>query len=83
MRGEPFLYPGAVTALIRNYLNGRAGARRMPEQILTAREEEVLKLMPRVTPRREIAGPWHQRQDRRAAPGEHARRNSACATAWN
>ena len=31
MRGEPFLYPGAVTALIRNYLEraraGRSGCR--------------------------------------------------------
>ena len=25
MRGEPFLYPAAVTALIRDYLDGRDG----------------------------------------------------------
>lgn len=44
IRGEPFLYPGAVTALIRSYLeqhqhDGVAGS------ALTAREEEILKLV--------------------------------------
>jgi DNA-binding NarL/FixJ family response regulator len=45
MRGEPFLYPGAVTALIRNYLDrlGRGGE--APENVLTPREEEILKLV--------------------------------------
>jgi DNA-binding NarL/FixJ family response regulator len=44
MRGEPFLYPGAVNTLIREYLgrdrdaDGQAG-------ILTPREEEVIKLI--------------------------------------
>ena len=44
MRGEPFLYPAAVTALIREYLDrdrrgeGQAG-------ILTPREEEIIKLV--------------------------------------
>ncbi|MFI0355926.1 response regulator [Actinomadura sp. 9N407] len=44
MRGEPFLYPGAVTALIRSYLEqARSGG--APETVLTPREEEVLKLV--------------------------------------
>jgi DNA-binding NarL/FixJ family response regulator len=41
MRGEPFLYPAAVTALIRDYLvRGEA-----PAGPLTPRELEVLKLI--------------------------------------
>ena len=32
MRGEPFLYPGAVTALIRNYLDRARTARSAPRQ---------------------------------------------------
>ena len=45
MRGEPFLYPGAVTALIRDYLDRVRRGEGVPEQVLTAREEEVLKLV--------------------------------------
>jgi DNA-binding NarL/FixJ family response regulator len=45
MRGEPFLYPGAVTAIVRDYLeracNGEAG----PKDPLTPRELEVVKLI--------------------------------------
>ncbi|GAA4054571.1 response regulator transcription factor [Actinomadura miaoliensis] len=45
MRGEPFLYPGAVNALIRNY-TGRAGhGEPLPERAITGREEEILKLV--------------------------------------
>ncbi len=45
MRNEPFLHPGAVTALIRNYLDrGLRGADDC-ERLLTPREEEVLKLV--------------------------------------
>ena len=41
MRGEPFLYPAAVTALIRDYLaRGEA-----PADPLTPRELEILKLI--------------------------------------
>ena len=43
MRGEPFLYPAAVTALIRDHLErGREGA---DAEVLTPRELEVLKLV--------------------------------------
>ncbi|MGW0776744.1 response regulator [Streptomyces sp. NPDC002835] len=45
MRGEPFLHPGAVTALIRNYLDRVRRGHEAPDQILTVREEEVLKLV--------------------------------------
>ncbi|CAL9326960.1 MULTISPECIES: response regulator [Streptomyces] len=45
MRDEPFLYPGAVTALIRNYLDRARHGEETPDHILTPREEEVLKLV--------------------------------------
>ncbi|GII54200.1 DNA-binding response regulator [Planotetraspora thailandica] len=56
MRGEPFLYPGAVTALIRNYLDraGEGGA--VPAKAITGREEEILKLVAEGHTSQEIAG---------------------------
>lgn len=55
MRGEPFLYAGAVTALIRDYLHRARQGDEMPENILTPREEEVLKLIAEGYSTREIA----------------------------
>ncbi|MET7458145.1 response regulator transcription factor [Streptomyces sp. NPDC005574] len=55
MRDEPFLYPGAVTALIRNYLDRVRNGEEPPEQVLTAREEEVLKLVAEGHSSKEIA----------------------------
>ncbi|NEC91021.1 response regulator transcription factor [Streptomyces sp. SID12501] len=55
MRDEPFLYPGAVTALIRNYLDRVRHGEELPEQVLTAREEEVLKLVAEGHSSKEIA----------------------------
>jgi DNA-binding NarL/FixJ family response regulator len=43
MRGEPFLYPGAVDALIRAYLDG--GGQNAPPDPLSPRETEVVKLI--------------------------------------
>jgi DNA-binding NarL/FixJ family response regulator len=45
MRGEPFLYPGAVTALIRDYLERTRRGEATPEDPLTARELQVVKLI--------------------------------------
>lgn len=45
VRGEPFLYPGAVTALIRNYLERARDGEAIPAKAITDREEEVLKLV--------------------------------------
>ena len=45
MRGEPFLYPGAVTALIRDYLDRARNGDDPPAKPITAREEEILKLV--------------------------------------
>ncbi|MCA2210774.1 response regulator [Nocardia rosealba] len=55
MRGESFLYPGAVTALVRDYLHLARQGGRLPETILTAREEEVLKLIAEGYSAREVA----------------------------
>jgi DNA-binding NarL/FixJ family response regulator len=45
MRGEPFLYPAAVTALIRDYLELARAGEATPEDPLTSRELEVVKLI--------------------------------------
>lgn len=45
MRGEPFLYPGAVTALIRDYLDRVRRGETAPEDPLTPRELQVVKLI--------------------------------------
>ncbi|WP_327714138.1 response regulator transcription factor [Streptomyces sp. NBC_00490] len=55
MRDEPFLYPGAVTALIRNYLDRVRHGEEPPDQVLTPREEEVLKLVAEGHSSKEIA----------------------------
>lgn len=53
LRGEPFLYPGAVTRLIRDYV--RRGADSAPASLLTPREEEILKLIAEGNSGKEIA----------------------------
>ncbi|MEV4247832.1 response regulator transcription factor [Streptosporangium canum] len=55
MRGEPFLYPGAITALIRDYLQRVRQGERVPESILTPREEEIVKLIAEGNSAKEIA----------------------------
>jgi DNA-binding NarL/FixJ family response regulator len=45
MRGEPFLYPVAVTTLIRDYLQRVRASEELPEDPLSPRELEVLKLI--------------------------------------
>jgi DNA-binding NarL/FixJ family response regulator len=45
MRGEPFFYPAAVTALIRDYLERARSGENVPEDPLTPREQEVIKLI--------------------------------------
>ena len=41
MRGEPFIYPAAVRAIVRDYLDRGSP----PEELLTPRELEVVKLI--------------------------------------
>ncbi|MFF5986647.1 response regulator [Prauserella flavalba] len=55
MRGEPFLYPGAITSLIREYLQRNRDGGRLPETILTPREEEIVKLIAEGNSTKEIA----------------------------
>ncbi len=45
MRGEPFLYPAAVTALIRDYLDRAGRGEAVPSDPLTPRELEIVKLV--------------------------------------
>jgi DNA-binding NarL/FixJ family response regulator len=52
MRGEPFLYPAAVTALIRDFLEREDGDELEP---LTPRELEILKLIAEAHSTKEIA----------------------------
>jgi DNA-binding NarL/FixJ family response regulator len=55
VRGEPFLYPSAVAALIREHLDRHRGAAGLPDGPLTPREEEVVKLIAEGRSTREIA----------------------------
>jgi DNA-binding NarL/FixJ family response regulator len=45
MRGEPFLYPAAVTALIRDYLDRAGAGEEVSTDPLTPREVEIVKLV--------------------------------------
>jgi len=54
MRGEPFLYPGAVTALITAYLQAVRNGEE-PRNLLTPRETEVIKLVAESYTNRQIA----------------------------
>jgi len=45
MRGEPFLYPGGVQALMREYLERVRTGEAEHGELLTPREEEILKLV--------------------------------------
>jgi DNA-binding NarL/FixJ family response regulator len=55
MRGEPFVYPAAVSALIRNYLEGAGRGGGAPATLLTPRESEILKLVAEGHSSKEIA----------------------------
>jgi DNA-binding NarL/FixJ family response regulator len=55
MRGEPFIYPDALTALMREYLQRARRGERLPGSILTARESEIVKLIAEGRSSKEIA----------------------------
>jgi DNA-binding NarL/FixJ family response regulator len=55
MRGEPFLYPAAVTAVLRDYLDRARQGEATPEEPLTPRELEVIKLIAEAHTSEEIA----------------------------
>jgi DNA-binding NarL/FixJ family response regulator len=55
MRGESFVYPGAMSALVRNYLERVRRGERLSTSVLTPREDEVIKLIAEGYTSREIA----------------------------
>ena len=55
MRGEPFVYPGVMSTIVRSYLDRLRRGERVPETVLTSREDEVLKLIAEGQSTREIA----------------------------
>jgi DNA-binding NarL/FixJ family response regulator len=55
MRGEAFLYPGAMTPLIRDFLRRARNRTAVPEDPLTPREQEVVKLIAESYSTRQIA----------------------------
>lgn len=55
MRGEPFIYPGAIRSLIREHLERAARGEEVPEDPLTPRELEVVKLIAEGFTNKEIA----------------------------
>ena len=54
MRGQPFLYPAAVAALVRDHLE-RVGELKGPTDLLTPRELEILKLIAEAYTSKEVA----------------------------
>ncbi len=55
MRGEPFLYPGAVQAIIRDYLERARAGEALRDDPLTPREREIVKLVAESHTSKEIA----------------------------
>jgi DNA-binding NarL/FixJ family response regulator len=55
MRGEPFLYPGAVRALMRDFVERARRGETPPDDPLTPREVEIVKLIAEARTTREIA----------------------------
>ena len=55
LRGESFLYPGAVKALIRDHLERAKAGETVPEDPLSPRESEIVKLIAEGHTSREIA----------------------------
>ena len=55
MRGEPFLYPGGVRALMREYVERARAGDVLRGELLTPREEEIVKLVAEAHTNEEIA----------------------------
>jgi DNA-binding NarL/FixJ family response regulator len=55
MRGESFLYPAAVSTLIREFVRRAEGGEELPADPLTPRESEIVKLVAEGNTSREIA----------------------------
>jgi DNA-binding NarL/FixJ family response regulator len=77
MRGETFLYAGAVAALVREHLERDASSL----DPLTPRELEVVKLVPKVTPATRSRACCSSAGRPSTATARTSSRSSACATA--
>jgi DNA-binding NarL/FixJ family response regulator len=55
LRGDPFLYAGVASTLVRDFLDRMRRGERVPNGVLTAREEEVVKLIAEGHSSKEIA----------------------------
>lgn len=55
MRGEPFLYPAAVRALMKDFVERARRGESAPDDPLTPRETEIVKLVAEARTTREIA----------------------------
>jgi DNA-binding NarL/FixJ family response regulator len=55
MRGQPFLYPGGIRALMREYMERARTGETGHGELLTPREEEILKLVAEAHTNEEIA----------------------------
>jgi DNA-binding NarL/FixJ family response regulator len=55
LRGEPFLYPPAMRTLLREHLDAVAAGERDDAEVLTAREQEVVKLVAEAHTNEQIA----------------------------
>ena len=55
MRGEPFLYAGAERALVRDYVQAARAGETLPEDPLTPREQQIVKLIAESHTNRQIA----------------------------
>ena len=55
LRGDSFLYPGVMSALVRDYLERVRRGERVPAQVLTPREDQVVKLIAEGHSSKEIA----------------------------
>ena len=80
MRGETFLYPGAESALVRDYLDRMRRGERVPTSVLTAREDEVIKLIAEGRSSREIARTCTSRSRRSRGTARTSSASSGCAT---
>jgi DNA-binding NarL/FixJ family response regulator len=59
MRGEPFLYPGGVRALMREYVERARAGDVLRGELLTPREEEIVKLVAEAHTNEEIGEMLH------------------------
>ena len=80
MRGEPFVYPGAVRALVHDYLARANRGEALPDDPLSARELEVVKLIAEGYTGRQIAESSCCRRRRSSGTARTSSTSSGCPT---